>query len=348
MSKPEDTSIAPDRRMVGAAMLLSLFGAAAAKARGEPVPKAGAVPSPPTPAEWARLWPPAEVIPLWPDTPPGRIDGFAVPAVPQGWTGGAWPASFLRRIAIPTLNVFRPARPSGEALLVCPGGSYVFVSAAIEGIDVARRFNAIGTTVFVLSYRLPGEGWQDRADVPLQDAQRAMRLIRSRAAHFGIRPARLGVLGFSAGGHLAATLAVDHAQPVYRPADAIDRESARPAYAGLLYPVILMSGERAHARSRAELLGPAPSPDLAARRSPNLRVSSATPPCFVAQAIDDPTVPIDNGLAMFAALRAAKIACEGHFFAEGKHAFGIGRPDQPDELWPQMFDRWARRAAPAA
>lgn len=335
----QDCSIDADRRIVGAGMLLSLLGATGARAQ------ATAVDPMPSAADWSRMWPPAEVIPLWPGTPPGRIDGFAVPEVPQGWTGGAWPASFLRHVTIPTLNLFRPARPSGEALLVCPGGAYVFVSAASEGVDVARALTVMGTTVFVLSYRLPGEGWQDRADVPLQDAQRAMRLIRSRAKPFGIRPDRLGVLGFSAGGHLAATLAVGHAEQVYQPADAADRESARPAYAGLIYPVIQMSGAFAHARSRDELLGPSASPELAARRSPNLHVSSATPPCFVVQAIDDPSVPVEDGLAMFTALRAGKIPCEGHFFAEGKHAFGIGRPDQPNQFWPQVFDRWVRRAA---
>lgn len=342
MTSPTDDPISLDRRAVGAAMLLSLLGGAKVTANSPP---GTATTVPLTAADWSRNWPPAEVIPLWPGPPPGRIDGFAVPALPQGWAGGAWPADFLRDVAMPTLNVFRPAQPSGEALLVCPGGAYVFVSAGSEGVDVARLFNTLGTTVFVLRYRLPGEGWRDRADVPLQDAQRAMRLIRSRAAAFGIRSDRVGVLGFSAGGHLAASLAVDHAQPVYQPVDAADRESSRPAYAGLIYPVIEMSGPFVHARSRDELLGPAPSSELAARRSPNLHISPATPPCFVVQATDDQSVPVENGLAMFAALRAAKIACEGHFFAEGRHAFGIGRPDQSNQLWPALFDRWIRRTA---
>jgi acetyl esterase/lipase len=327
-------AIIPDRRAFGMGALASLFAATRAKA----------APTLPSADEWPRIWPPKEVIPLWPDAPPGRIPGFEVPVTPSGWTSGAWPASFLRRTAMPTLNVFRPARANGEALLVCPGGAYVFVSAANEGVDVARLFNALGVTVFVLNYRLPGEGWQDRANVPLQDAQRAMRLIRSRAPAFGIRPERVGVLGFSAGGHLAATLAVDHAEQLYRAVDGADRESARPAYAGLIYPVILTAGPLAHARSQNELLGPAPSPELAAHRSPNLHVSGTTPPCFLAHAADDTSVPVENSLEMYAALRTAKIKCEGHFFAEGQHAFGIGRSGQPSELWPQLFDRWMRRA----
>jgi acetyl esterase/lipase len=328
----------PDRRTVGAGGLASFLAVGGAAAQARPAS------SSPTVEEWSRIWPPKEVIPLWPDAPPGRIPGFETPVLPSGWAGDTWPDSYLRRTATPNLNVFRPARPNGEALLVCPGGAYVFVSAAIEGVEVARLFTALGVTVFVLSYRLPGEGWRDRANVPLQDAQRAMRLIRSRAAAFGIRPERVGVLGFSAGGHLAATLAVDHAEQVYWPVDAADRESARPAYAGLIYPVILTAGPLAHTRSRDELLGPAPAPELAAHRSPDLRITPATPPCFLAHAADDTSVPVENSLTMFAALRAARIECEGHFFAEGQHAFGIGRPDQPSASWPRMFDRWMRRA----
>jgi acetyl esterase/lipase len=251
-----------------------------------------------------------------------------------------WPPNFLRGVATPTLNVFRPSRPNGQALLVCPGGAYIAISAANEGVEVARVFNAMGVTVFVLAYRLPGEGWADGADTPLQDAQRAMRLIRTNARMFGVRPDGIGVLGFSAGGHLAATLATDHGQGVYAPIDAADRESARPAFAGLLYPVITMSGPHAHARSRDQLLGAQPSEASATRRSPDLKVSAETPPCFVAHAADDTNVSVENSLGMLTALRAAKIRCEGHIFETGEHAFGVGRSGKPTELWPQLFSRW--------
>ncbi len=292
------------------------------------------------PDDWSRIWPPQDVIPLWPDTPPGWSSGYMPPDLPPDW-----PAPLLRRIAKPALNVFRPAESNGAALLVCPGGSYVLVSAQLEGVDVARRFTAMGFTVFVLSYRLPGEGWIDRADVPLQDAQRAMRLIRSRADAFGVRPDHIGVLGFSAGGHLAATLAVGHAEPVYRPIDAVDRESARPDQVGLVYPVILLEGPHAHVGSRDQLLGPLASPDLIARRSPERHVTASTPPCFIAHGCDDASVPVENGMALLAALRAAQVGCEAHFFAQGAHGFGMGDPAQSNALWPQLYADWIRRPA---
>ncbi|WP_165186712.1 alpha/beta hydrolase [Caulobacter soli] len=319
-----------NRRAFGAGAALSLLAAGGARA--------GAASDPRGPADWSGVWPPKDVIPLWPGDPPGWRGGVT-PVLPPDW-----PPNFLRGTAKPTLNVFRPDRPNGQALLVCPGGAYMAVSAANEGVDVARVFNAMDVTVFVLSYRLPGEGWDNRADVPLQDAQRAMRLIRTRAAAYGIRPEGVGVLGFSAGGHLAATLATDHAEPVYAPIDAADRRSARPAFAGLIYPVIAMSGPNVHARSRDQLLGGQPSVAAMARRSPASRVSDTTPPCFVAHAVDDTTVSVENSLEMLVALRAAKTRCEGHVFEVGQHAFGVGRPGEPTELWPQLFARWISRA----
>jgi acetyl esterase/lipase len=315
----------PDRRIFGAGAVLSLL-AAGAPARAGSDPRA--------PANWSKIWPPKEVVRLWPGDPPGWRGGVTPVLPPE------WPPNFLRGVATPTLNVFRPSCPNGQALLVCPGGAYVAISAANEGVEVARVFNAMGVTVFVLAYRLPGEGWTDGADTPLQDAQRAMRLIRTNARMFGVRPDGIGVLGFSAGGHLAATLATDHGQGVYAPIDAADRESARPAFAGLLYPVITMSGPHAHARSRDQLLGPRPSEASAARRSPELKVSAETPPCFVAHAADDTNVSVENSLGMLTALRAAKIRCEGHIFETGEHAFGVGRSGKPTELWPQLFSRW--------
>lgn len=177
-------------------------GSAAAAAAAEAPPATPFAGAPDAP-----FFPPRERFPLWPGSPPGAP---AKPIIPN-WTMNNAPPSrelWIRGVAKPEVHIFRPARPDGSALLALPGGGYEFLSVQNEGLDAAERFNADRTTVFVLTYRLPVEGWQSRSLVALQDAQRAMRLIRSRASDLRIDPARLGVLGFSAGGHLAADLAV--------------------------------------------------------------------------------------------------------------------------------------------
>lgn len=250
---------------------------------------------------------------------------------------------WIKGVAQPEVNVFRPALPDGSAILAIPGGGYSFIAVQNEGVDVATFFNPKRTTVFVLTYRLPGEGWADRAIAPLQDAQRAMRLIRSRAADFRIDPERLGILGFSAGGQLASDLAVSFDQPVYGPVDAADRLSARPAFVGLIYPVTTLGAET-HGGSRDNLLGPSAPPELIAARSPVLHVSAATPPSFIVAAFDDDTVPPANSLDWIAACRRSNVSVEAHLFAEGGHGFGLHLPrENPGSRWPDLFALWMRQ-----
>jgi acetyl esterase/lipase len=289
----------------------------------------------------APLWPAKEHFPLWPGTPPGaphplpKAEWMMFPDGPQLWIKG---------IAVPEVNVFRPALADGSAILVTPGGSYTFLAVQNEGLHPAERFNAERTTVFVLSYRLPGEGWANRSTVPLADAQRAMRLIRARAAEFKIDPNRLGVLGFSAGGHLAADLTVSYDQPVYAPVDAADRLSAKPAFTGLIYPVATLQPQITHGDSRDHLLGPNAPAALVAARSPERHINSATPPTFVVHAFDDGLVPVDNSLAWIAAARAAKVPVEAHLLAEGGHGFGLHLPpSSPGSRWPDLFALWMRK-----
>lgn len=285
------------------------------------------------PAQWtAAPW-----TPLWKDMPPGG--GFHPVAVPHDS-----PVTFLRNIDAPGLRLFRPARPNGITLLVIPGGAYDFLSIGNEGVDMAARLNAMGYTVYVLVYRLPGEGWEDRADVPLQDAQRAMRLIRAAASRDGLDPHRVAALGFSAGGHLAATLATDFAQPVYAPRDAADRQDARPDAVGLIYPVIAVTPPFTHALSAERLLGKAPDAQVIARRSPALHVTATTPPTFLVHAMDDTAVVPDNSLTMLAALRQAHRPVEAHLYQEGGHGFGVGAAGQPNHDWTDAFDHWLRRS----
>jgi acetyl esterase/lipase len=251
---------------------------------------------------------------------------------------------WIRGVPFPEVNVYRPARPDGSSLLVLPGGGYEFLSIQNEGLDPAERFNAERTTCFVLTYRLPVEGWSNRSLVALQDAQRAMRLIRSRAADFRIDPARLGALGFSAGGHLAADLAVSHAERIYAPVDAADQLSARPAFVGLVYPVISLDPKETNGDSAPNLLGLDPSPELIAARSPALHVTKDTPPSFIAAAMDDGLVLPPNGLSWIEACRRAKSTVEAHLFSEGGHGFGLHLPkDLPGSRWPDLFALWMRK-----
>ncbi|WP_372782814.1 alpha/beta hydrolase [Phenylobacterium sp.] len=242
------------------------------------------------------------------------------------------------------MTVFRPARPNGAALLIAPGGGYIRVVIDKEGFEVGHRLAAAGITCFVLRYRLPAEGWDQAADAPLQDAQRAMRLIRAGAARFGVDPKRVAAMGFSAGGHVAASLATRHQARVYAPVDAADALEARPDLSALMYPVIDMARPFAHPGSREALLGRPPAPGSEAAYSPHLHIDRSTPPTFLVHAWNDTSVPAENSLNYLAALRAAKVAAEAHIFEEGGHGFGLGLArGKPAAAWPELFLSWAAR-----
>lgn len=283
----------------------------------------------------STAWPPAEHFRLWSGRSPGSPTRLPVPApVMEGSPGKE--ELHLRGVADPIVGVYRPERPDGRALLALPGGGYQFLSVENEGINVARTFAPLGVTVFVLAYRLPGEGWIEPQDVPLQDGQRAMRLIRARAARFGIDPAKLGCVGFSAGGLLAASLAVAHADPVYARVDAADDGTARPAFAGLIYPVVTGGRMRVGKLAAARFDAPA-------------RVRPDTPPLFITHALDDPVVPFAEPMAMLTAARDSDVPVEAHFLQEGGHGFGPRAlsPDLPGARWPMLFDLWTKRALAA-
>jgi acetyl esterase/lipase len=276
---------------------------------------------------------------VWPDAPPGASSFTAQPVPPDA------PPVFLRNVSNPDLHVFRPAKGNGHALLVVPGGAYWFVSVANEGADLAQRMTAVGFTVFVLTYRLPGEGWKNRSSVPLQDAQRAMRVIRSSASRYGIDARKVSVLGFSAGGHLAATLATQHSEHTYDRVDAVDDVDARPFSAGLIYPVVTMQKEWTHEMSRKLLLGETPSEAEIEHRSAERHVGPSTPPTFLVHAFDDEAVPVENSLRFVNAMHAAKRPVEAHLLQEGGHAFGVGLPGTPSAQWPTLYAAWLQRLA---
>ena len=202
----------------------------------------------------------------------------------------------------------------------------------------------------MLFYRLPGDGWQAGPDVTLSDAQRGMRLVRAQAAPMGFDAERVAALGFSAGGHACATLVTRFARSTYTAVDEADHLSARPATAGLIYPVISMSAPLAHEGSRAQLIGVNASEERERAYSADRNVPDDAPPCFLLHAEDDDVVHVGNTLVFREALRARGIDVETHIFAEGGHGFGLRRIEgKPAEVWVDLFERWLRgRMTPAA
>ncbi|MBT0671684.1 alpha/beta hydrolase [Novosphingobium profundi] len=326
-----------DRRSFVSASLVSglAFGAGKASAQTPP-PRADSPRAPGLPQ-------PVETIDLWPAGAPGLPATPPIETVTERSQSDLVTDRAVAGISCPRLVVFRPDRPNGGAVLLTPGGGYKHVVVDKEGFEMARWLCARGFTAFVLFYRLPGEGWANRADVPLADAQRAMRLIRQRAREFAISPERVAAMGFSAGGHLCADLAARFAAHVYAPIDAADTLSARPFCAAPVYPVVSMDPAIAHAGSRDLLLGPAPSDGLATAHSPDRNVPADAPPHFLLHAEDDDVVPVDNTLRLRAALKARAVPVETHLFAHGGHGFGLRTTiGKPVEAWPELWRAWAR------
>jgi acetyl esterase/lipase len=299
--------------------------------------------SPARAAQHPGVWPnfPAEEIDLWPGTPPGAPSTLPVEQVIDNGTD-QHPGRMVKGIARPRMKVFRPARPNGGALLVTPGGGYSVIVIDAEGYQLGPWLSERGWTVFVLYYRLPGEGWANRADVPLADAQRAMRLIRSRAAQYGFDPEKVGAMGFSAGGHICGDLATRFDAKVYAPVDAADTLSARPVIAAPIYAVQSMSSPLAHGGSRDMLLGPDPTPAMELAHTPAYHVRADMPPVFMAHAEDDTVVSVENTVEMRAALKAAGVKVETHLFTAGQHGLGLPGPaGEPARHWKEMFVAWA-------
>ncbi|TGE17527.1 alpha/beta hydrolase [Hymenobacter elongatus] len=239
----------------------------------------------------------------------------------------------------PTLQVFRPAKDkaNGTAVIICPGGGYVRLSMDNEGTAVAKRLNEMGITAFVLKYRLPNDQSQpDKATTPLLDAQQALRLVRQKAAEYGVNPARIGLLGFSAGGHLAATVGTHFAKPA---GENQDNTSVRPDFLVLLYPVISFTDSLAHAGSRKSLLGDAPTPDQIRLYSNEQQVTAQTPPTFLMHAADDKTVKVQNSLRFYEACLRNGVPVEMHLYPKGGHGFGLNNKTTKD-AWIDRFQNW--------
>jgi acetyl esterase/lipase len=270
-----------------------------------------------------------ETFDLWPGAPPGGENVTAVETIIERSTTPGVRDRAVTHVRKPTLKVFRPARPDGSAVLVIPGGGYQRVVLDKEGDETALRLAAAGVTCGVLIYRLPEDGWAADRDVSLQDAQRAIRLMRSGRVASGLVAGRTGVLGFSAGGHLAASLSLRSEVQTYAPVDDADRQPARPDFSVLVYAAVAASGPSPGRRQVIPAL--------------STLVTPQSPPMFLLHASDDTTVPVQGTVDMFNAAKAAGVPAELHIFPEGSHGFGIAKAaGKPIEVWPDLLLRWGR------
>ncbi len=258
---------------------------------------------------------------LWPQGAPGA----------QGETDADRPAV---RIYLPT-----QVKPVGTAVVICPGGGYGHLALDHEGRQIAEWLNARGVAAFVLRYRL---GPKYHHPIEMEDAQRAMRFVRSKAGEFHVAEDRIGIWGFSAGGHLASTVGTHFDGGNAGAADPVDRVSCRPGFMILAYPVITMMTEYTHKGSRTNLLGPNPDPSLVEYLSNERQVTPQTPPTFLFHTDTDKTVPVENSVLFFLALRKAGVPAEMHIYERGDHGVGLAPKDPVLSTWPARLEDWLK------
>ena len=244
----------------------------------------------------------------------------------------------IAKVSNPTLTVFKPEKPNGKAVIICPGGSYLILAFDKEGTRVAEEFNKWGITAFVLKYRLPDDSINiDRSLAPLQDAQQAIRFVRNNAKEFGIDKNKIGIMGFSAGGHLASTAATHF--NFKADASNNDTTSARPDFAILIYPVISFDSTFGHKGSRNNLIGGNATKEKTEFYSNELQVTATTPPTFLIHAGDDATVPVENSIRFYQACIKNKVPAEMHIYPKGGHGFGMYNKTT-DDSWMERLRNW--------
>ncbi|WP_179021054.1 alpha/beta hydrolase [Winogradskyella forsetii] len=277
-----------------------------------------------------------EVVQLWSDKIPNAIEnsGFKEIEITKDSV-----VSSLEQVSRPTLTVFKPEEPNGTAVIICPGGGYHHLAIHKEGYKVAEWLNTLGITAFVLKYRLPNDAiMKDKSIGPLQDAQRAMRYVRRTADNWSIDRAKIGIMGFSAGGHLAATLSTQYDKVVYETKDNI---SAKPDFSILIYPVISMKDTITHQGSKANLLGETPSEETIEFFSNESQIDANTPTTFLVHATDDKSVPVENSIQYYLGLKTYDLPVEMHIYKKGGHGFGLGK-GKTAHSWTSACSEWLK------
>ena len=263
------------------------------------------------------------------------------PKVELLWPDGAPGAVGDTEADKPSLTIWLPPadRANGAAIVICPGGGYGGLATSHEGKDVAAWLNSFGVAGFMLKYR---HAPKYKHPSPLLDAQRAVRTVRARAQEFGVDPARIGILGFSAGGHLASTAGTHFDEGNAEAKDPIDRVSCRPDFMVLVYPVISLTTKYTHVGSKNNLLGPKPDAKLVESLSNELQVTAKTPPTFLMATSGDTGVPAENSVMFYMALREHKVKAEMHIYQNGGHGFGLAPNDPVLSTWPGRCEAWMR------
>lgn len=277
------------------------------------------------------------IIKIWPNGAPGAIadasykeDTLILPDKSKR----------VSKVTDPTLTVYKSVNANGTAIIICPGGGYGRLSVDLEGYDIALWFNKLGITAFVLKYRLPSDLiMKDKSIGPLQDAQEAIRIVRRNAASWKINPDKIGILGFSAGGHLASTASTHFNNVVYQPAEPT---SARPDFSILIYPVISMDSAITHKATKQNLLGKKPAAEQIKKYSNELQVNQTTPQTFLVHATDDRSVPAQNSINYYLALKKNNIPAEMHIYEKGGHGFGLGKTQGTESTWPEACKNWLK------
>jgi acetyl esterase/lipase len=279
------------------------------------------------------------VLRVWPDGIPGSIknDSYI-----ENSTVANNKVLLIGKVTDPSITVFLPAveKATGTAVLIFPGGGYGFLAFDHEGLAIAKWLNENGIAGIVLKYRLPSDLiMKDKTVGPLQDAQEAMRIIRRNAPDWKINPGKIGVIGFSAGGHLASTLSTHYAEKVY---DLKDTTSARPDFSLLIYPVISFDSSFTHMGSRKNLIGDNPSDNVVKQFSNELRITEKTPPAFLVHSADDRDVPVKNSISYFEGLVKNHIKAELHVFQKGGHGYGLAINRGTESSWPDLCIKWIK------